>query len=277
MVKFNINHIFTSIQKIKTSLLFVSVIFSYIPVNGQWVHDWANITIDDLTAFQLNDSTEVRAKIIDGGYEIQKRVLVEKNSISGNKLIGGRILRNLQGEKIGKTHMDLTFKDQSAPPIRRLSKKYSAIIINGNVTSSAFVRDSWPEKALVKLINKKRVGAFWVVFEKYLKKFQFQKIDKNKLPEEIINSSLDVYVLAFKNYLNQNKQGFRMIIFTRGNSFIQCVLLSDNNLIQNSLEFPKIKLFEREPFGDLYHFSKPNRYQSEGFELVAYDLLPFEE
>ena len=82
------NHIFTSIQKIKTSLLFVSVIFSYSPANGQWVHDWANITIDDLTAFQLNDSTEVRAKIIDGGYEIQKRVLVEKNSISGNKLIG---------------------------------------------------------------------------------------------------------------------------------------------------------------------------------------------
>ena len=36
-----------------------------------------------------------------------------------------------------------------------------------------------------------------------------------------------------------------------------------------------IKLFEEKPYGSLYHFGKPNKNQSEGYEVMAYDLMPF--
>ncbi|MDA8650390.1 hypothetical protein N9L36_01665, partial [Schleiferiaceae bacterium] len=66
-------------------------------------------------------------------------------------------------------------------------------------------------------------------------------------------------------------------IFTRGTSAIQCVLVSNTDSKKENLDFPKIKLFEEKPYGSLYHFGKPNKNQSEGYEVMAYDLMPFED
>lgn len=247
------------------------------PLSGQWVHDWAEINVNGEPAFKLIDSTSVYAKNTDNGYEVFKRVLVNKSSVQNNSLEKGSIIHNSKGSQIGTTLENLILKDSFIPTTRRLAKKYVSIMINGEVNSTSFVRNSWPDKALVRLMNQKRVGAFWPTFEEYLRKFNFIHYRKSNVPEEISDAGLNVYVLPYRDYLNKENQGFRMIIFTRGSSAIQCVLVSSVDSKKEKLDFPKIKLFEEKPFGSLYHFGKPNKNQSEGYEVMAYDLLPYDD
>ena len=246
-------------------------------LHGQWIHDWAAINVDGGQAFQLIDSTSVHAQRTNNGFTIFKRVLVNKSSIQNNSLQKGSILLDSKGIQIGKTLEDLIFIDLFTPTTRRLAKKYVSILIKGDVNSSSFIRNSWPDKALVRLMKQKRVGAFWPTFKEYLKKFNFVDYKKSDVPEEISDAGLNVYFLPYRDYLNKENQGFRMIIFTRGTSAIQCVLVSNTDSKKENLDFPKIKLFEEKPYGSLYHFGKPNKNQSEGYEVMAYDLMPFED
>ncbi len=259
------------------SYLLLSAFLCSSSLNGQWIHDWAAISLNGKQAFQLIDSTSVYAENTNNGYNIFKKVLVNKSSVQSNTLQKGSVLRNSKGIQIGTTLEDLIFKGSFIPTTRRLAKKYISIMISGEVNSTSFIRNSWPDKALVKLIKQKRVGAFWPSFQEYLKKFNFIHYKKNSVPEEISDAGLNVYVLPYRDNLNKENQGFRMIIFTRGSSAIQCVIISSIDSKKEKLDFPKIKLFEEKPFGLLYHFGKPNKNQSEGYEVMAYDLLPYED
>ena len=270
----------TMIKKTDLNIvLFILIVTLMLPKSllGQWVYDWTEIRINNQIEFTLMDSTSVYAVPSISGYAIQKRVLVKKSSIENSHLKEGSILYNEKGKEIGLAIRILNFKEQVSPINRRLAKKHIAIIINGEVNSTSFIRDSWPDRALVKLLRQKRSGGFWPSFEVYLKKFNFEKYRKDGLPDEISNAGLEAYVLPFKDYLNKKNQGFRMIIFTRGTSGIQCVMMADNEISEEKLIFPKVKLFEEKPFGSIYHFGKPNKSQSEGYEVMAYDLLPFQD
>ncbi len=239
-----------------------------LPLSAQWVNEWTAITVDKEPAFTLSDSTAVYAvRAADGGYDITKRVWVEKAAVADNELAAESILYNDKGQEIGHTLIDLFFEDLGVPSDRRMARKYSTGLIHGHVRSSAFISNSWPERSLVELLTEKRIGPFWDAFAAYLEKFGFEEL--KPLPNELKDAGLNAWVLRYANLANQDDQRFRIIIFTRGEVGIQCVL-TDSEV----LDLPKVKLLEEKVFGQLHHFAKPNVLQSNGYEYAAYACIP---
>lgn len=240
------------------------------PMSAQWVHEWTRITVDGQTAFTLSDSSAVHAERAAKGYHIQKRVWVEKSAVSQSELAAQSTLYTAQGKAMGQTLIPLALLDQGVPSDRRMAKKYVTGLIQGEVNSSAFISNSWPERSLVEFLTEKRVGPFWDNFSAYLDAFGFEKVKPQ--PEDLSDAGIDTWVLRYADARNQDEQRFRMIIFTRGEVGIQCVLTHEE-----TLDLPKIKLFEEKAYGQLHHLSKPTTTQSSGYEYAAYAFIPLED
>lgn len=238
------------------------------PLSAQWVNEWTVITVDKEPAFTLSDSTAVYAvRADDGGYDITKRVWVEKSAVSGEQIEPNTILFDGKGQSMGLTKSHLVLKDLGVPTDRRMARKFVTGLIHGHVLSSAFISNSWPERYLEKWLADKHFGPFWDGFSEYLEKFHFQEL--SPLPFELKNAGINAWVLRYQDASNQDEQRFRMIIFTRGESNIQCVLTANE-----VLAIPKLKLLEKTSFGQLHHLSKPNATILTGYEYAAYACIP---
>ena len=241
------------------------------PLSAQWVHEWTPITVDGSLAFALSDSTAVYAeRSADEGYDITKRVWVEKISLSDETLAEGASLFNAKGKVMGTTRMALRIENIGMPTDRRMAKKYVTGLLKGHVRSSGFISHSWPERALVAFLTEKRIGPFWEGFSSYLNTFGFEQL-KNA-PSELQDAGLDAWVLRYQDRSNSDEQKFRMIVFTRGEVGIQCILTD-----QEVLTLPKLKLQESKVFGQLHHLAKPTLTQSAGYEYTAYAYIPLED
>jgi hypothetical protein len=240
------------------------------PLSAQWVNAWTSITVDKEPAFSLSDSTAVHAvRAADGGYAITKRVWVEKGAVSDGELAAESTLYDAKGQAIGQTQKALLFDEPGIPSDRRMAKKYVTGLIHGHVRSSAFISNSWPERTLVEFLTEKRTGPFWDAFSGYLQTFGFEEL--KPLPGELDDAGLNAWVLRYQDAKNQDEQRFRMIIFTRGEVGIQCILTD-----AEVLEIPKLKLQEDKAFGQLHHLAKPTTAQSTGYEYAAYACIPLE-
>ena len=240
------------------------------PLSAQWVNAWTNITVDKEPAFTLSDSTAVHAvRAADGGYNITKRVWVEKCAVSDGEIAAETPLYNAKGQAIGQTQKALLLDEPGIPSDRRMAKKYVTGLIHGHVRSSAFISNSWPERSLVEFLTEKRTGPFWDAFSGYLQNFGFEEL--KPLPGELDDAGLNAWVLRYQDANNLDEQRFRIIIFTRGEVGIQCILTD-----AEVLEIPKLKLHEDKVYGQLHHLAKPTTAQSTGYEYVAYACIPLE-
>jgi hypothetical protein len=240
------------------------------PLSAQWVNEWTSITVDKEPAFTLSDSTAVHAvRAADGGYAISKRVWVEKAAVTDGELATGSTLYNAKGQAIGQTQKALLFDEPGVPSDRRMAKKYVTGLIHGQVRSSAFISNSWPERSLVEFLTEKRVGPFWEAFSEYLHTFGFEEL--KPLPSELQDAGLNAWVLRYEDARNQDEQRFRILIFTRGEVGIQCILTDEE-----VLELPKLKGQESKPYGQLHHLAKPTTAQATGYEYAAYACIPLE-
>ena len=240
------------------------------PLSAQWVNAWTNITVDKEPAFTLSDSTAVHAvRAADGGYDISKRVWVEKGAVSDGEIAAETPLYNAKGQAIGQTQKALLLDEPGIPSDRRMAKKYVTGLIHGHVRSSAFISNSWPERSLVEFLTEKRTGPFWDAFSGYLQNFGFEEL--KPLPGELDDAGLNAWVLRYQDAKNLDEQRFRIIIFTRGEVGIQCILTD-----AEVLEIPKLKLHEDKVYGQLHHLAKPTTAQSTGYEYAAYACIPLE-
>ena len=85
------------------------------------------------------------------------------------------------------------------------------------------------------------------------------------------DAGLNAWVLRYQDAKNLDEQRFRIIIFTRGEVGIQCILTD-----AEVLEIPKLKLHEDKVYGQLHHLAKPTTAQSTGYEYAAYACIPLE-
>ncbi len=240
------------------------------PLSAQWVNAWTSITVDKEPAFTLSDSTAVHAvRAADGGYAITKRVWVEKGAVSDGELAAETPLYNAKGQAIGQTQKALLLDEPGIPSDRRMAKKYVTGLIHGHVRSSAFISNSWPERSLVEFLTEKRTGPFWDAFSGYLQNFGFEEL--KPLPGELDDAGLNAWVLRYQDAKNLDEQRFRIIIFTRGEVGIQCILTE-----AEVLDIPKLKLHEDKVYGQLHHLAKPTTAQSTGYEYAAYACIPLE-
>jgi len=240
------------------------------PLSAQWVNAWTSITVDKEPAFTLSDSTAVHAvRAADGGYDITKRVWVEKDAVRDGELAAEATLYNAKGQPIGQTQKALHLNEPGTPSDRRMAKKYMTGLIHGHVRSSAFISNSWPQRSLVEFLTEKRSGPFWEAFSGYLQNFGFEEL--KPLPDELDDAGLNAWVLRYQDAKNQDEQRFRILIFTRGEVGIQCILTD-----AEVLDIPKLKLHEDKAYGQLHHLAKPTAAQSTGYEYAAYACIPLE-
>jgi hypothetical protein len=93
------------------------------PLSAQWVNAWTSITVDKEPAFTLSDSTAVHAvRAADGGYDITKRVWVEKAAVRDGELAAEATLYNAKGQPIGQTQKALHLNEPGTPSDRRMAK-----------------------------------------------------------------------------------------------------------------------------------------------------------
>ncbi len=240
------------------------------PLSAQWVNEWTTITVDKEPAFTLSDSTAVHAvRAAEGGYDITKRVWIEKSAVSDGQIATGTTLYDAKGRPMGQTQKTLAFHEPGVPSDRRLAKKYVTGLIRGQVKSSAFISHSWPERALVDFLSEKPTGPFWERFSDYLQNFGFEEL--KPLPGELDDAGLNAWVLRYQDVKNQDEQRFRLIIFTRGEVGIQCIITD-----AEGLDIPKLKLLEEKAYGRLHHLAKPSTAQSTGYEYAAYACIPLD-
>lgn len=251
----------------KNLLLTLALLAGSAVANGQRIHGYAKAKVNGQEAFQLNDSTEVNAVRTDKGYTIQKRVWVPNASISNGVIMPGSALYTDKGVQIGQTlGADLPLKG-AQPATERKLRKYQVGLIEGEVRSTHLQSGSWPEEALVELLNAKRSGPFWDAAKLFFKTNGFSEIEPVDLPEALAEGGYKAFVLMRGDVAGAAR--FRILVVTRGESAVQSLVLEGP-----ALELPKFKLTETASYGTLMHAQKPTADYKEAIDELAYRYMP---
>jgi hypothetical protein len=137
------------------------------------------------------------------------------------------------------------------------------------VTSSSFIIQTNPEREFERLLTQKRRGPLDELLNAYLAQHGFISVPLRDMPLELKGRGMLAHVLTYKHRSNTDEQPFKMIIITRGSSFIQGVIHHDQ-----VLTMPKVKHQSSTIYGELQLFAKPTDKQLEALEELAYRFIP---
>lgn len=247
--------------------LFLFALLAGFTSQAQLIHGWSIVRVDGQPAFQLQDSTLVHADRQARDYIVSKRVWVDSRDMIEGQLDSGATLYDAKLKPIGQVLGPLVLEDvQSAGDYRKM-RHYRTAIVSGHVTTSAFVRNSIPERELEQLLGTRQRGNMSLILEAYFEKFGFEKLRGRQLPQAM--NSNTVYVLRYTDQSNTDDQRFRMMVILRGGSFIQAVIHAEQEM-----EFPKVRIHEEASYGQVYYFVKPTTSVQEAVEELAYLYIP---
>lgn len=251
----------------KNLLLTLALLVGSAAANGQRIHGYAKAKVNGQEAFQLNDSTEVYAVPTDKGYRVQKRVWVPNASISNGVIMPGSALYNDKGAQVGQTLGADVPLVGAQPATERKMRKYQVGLIEGEVRSTHLQSGSWPEEALVELLNAKRSGPFWDAAKQFFKSYGFTEIAAADLPEVLAEGGYKAFVLMRGDVAGGPR--FRILVVMRGESAVQSLVLEGP-----ALELPKFKLTETASYGTVMHAQKPTPETKDAIDELAYRLMP---
>jgi len=259
----------TSSRFLKSSLWVL--ILSTMPqaLSAQWLHAWSAITLDGKPAFSLKDSSAVHATKTSDGYLVQRRVWVLASHVNQESLDSGSTLYDRRLKPVGQTWMDLVLEEATEGGSHRRMRKHRSGLLTGHVTSSSFIVHTNPEREFERLLTQKRRGPLDESLNAYLKKHGFISLPLRDMPAELKGRGMLAHVLTYKHRNNADEQPFKMIIITRGSSFIQGVIHHDQ-----VLTMPKVKYQSSTIYGELQLFAKPTDKQLEALEELAYLFIP---
>jgi len=259
----------TTSRFLKSSLWILILSAMSQSLSAQRLHAWSTITMNDKQAFSLKDSSAIHAIKTPDGYLVQRRVWVLASEVHQETLDSGSTLYDQDLKPVGQTWMDLVFEDAKEGGSHRSMRKHRSGLLTGHVTSSSFIIQTNPEREFERLLTQKRRGPLDELLNAYLAQHGFISVPLRDMPLELKGRGMLAHVLTYKHRSNTDEQPFKMIIITRGSSFIQGVIHHDQ-----VLTMPKVKHQSSTIYGELQLFAKPTDKQLEALEELAYRFIP---